>query len=112
MTVLPAAAASWYAKRRGVDMQALAESASTRSTLMGLLGVGATAVLTFAALTYTVFTGQPLLTAPSLDVTVGEGALGGAAQGAVVAALVGGVAAVVVGLVKLRRAKPDEVPGD
>ncbi|MCW2131596.1 hypothetical protein [Arthrobacter sp. VKM Ac-2550] len=104
MTIIPSAAAHWYAKRRGVNMQELAEHAGSRSTMVGILVFGTAMVLTFAAMSYTVFTGQPILTAPSLEVIPGEGFLGGMAQGAVAGGMLGGLAAIVGGILSFRRA--------
>jgi hypothetical protein len=61
-------------------------------------------MLTFAAMAYTVFAGQPILTAPSIEVTPGEGFLGGMAQGAVVGGILGGLAAIIGGVRSFRRA--------
>lgn len=104
MTILPSAAAMWYAKRRGVNPQELAENAGARSTMVGIVVYGAAMVLTFAAMSYTVFAGQPVLPAPSLEVVPGEGFVGGMAQGAVIGGVLGGGAAIVGGVVSFRRA--------
>ena len=110
VTILPAAAALWYARRRNVDVQKLAENAGARSTMVSIVVFGAMMVLTFAAMTYTVFTGHPLLPAPRLEVTPGEGFFGGMAQGAVIGGMIGGFAAIVGGILSFRRAHrhPDE----
>lgn len=105
MTVLPWAAASWYARRRGVNLQALADNAGDRSTMTGILVHGTAMLLTFAAMSYTVFTGQPVLSPPPLEVTPGEGFVGGMAQGAVVGGMLGGLAAITGGVISFRRAK-------
>ena len=105
VTILPAAAALWYARRRNVDVQKLAENAGARSTMVSIVVFGAMMVLTFAAMTYTVLTGAPLVPAPRLDVTPGEGFLGGMAQGAVVGGIIGGLAAIVGGMLSFRRAR-------
>jgi len=104
MTILPAAAALWYARRRGVDLQKLAENAGARSTMIGIVVYGAAGVLTSAAMTYTVFTGQPVLPVPPLEVTPGQGFMGGMAQGAVVGGMLGGAATIVGGVYSYRRA--------
>lgn len=104
MTILPWAAALWYARRRGVNLQELAESAGARSTMVSILVHGTAMVLTFAAMAYTVFMGQPVLPAPSIEVIPGEGFLGGMAQGAVVGGMLGGLAAIVAGVLSFRRA--------
>ncbi len=105
MTTLPAAAASWYAKRRGIDLQRMAESAGARSSMMHVLGYGTVTMLTSAALAYTVFTGEPLIEPPSPDPASGEGFLGGMVQGAVVGGFLGALAATVGGVHGMRRAK-------
>jgi len=112
VTVIPAFATLWYARQRGVDLQELAENAGARSTMIGLVAYSAAMVVAFAAMTYTVFTGEPVLHAPSLEVTPGEGLLGGMAQGAVVGGMLGGLAAIVGGIhsyrqVNRRRQTPD-----
>lgn len=104
MTVLPSAAAFWYARGRGVNLHELAENAGARSTMLGIAVSGAAMVLTFAAMAYTVFAGESLLPAPSLEVTPGEGFVGGLAQGAVVGGMIGGLAAIVGGVHSFRRA--------
>ncbi|MFP7833395.1 hypothetical protein [Marisediminicola sp. LYQ134] len=104
MTILPSAAAQWYAKQHGVDIRAMAENAGDRSTTRTFVILGAGMVLTFAAMAVTVFTGQPILPTPTLDVTPGEGFFGGMAQGAVVGGMLGGLAAIVGALVGYRRA--------
>ncbi|WP_105030443.1 hypothetical protein [Arthrobacter ruber] len=105
VTILPSAAATWYAKRRDVHPRKLAENAGARSTMVGIVVFGAVMALTFAAMTYTVLTGAPLVPAPRLDVTPGEGFLGGMAQGAVVGGIIGGLAAIVGGMLSFRRAR-------
>lgn len=101
--VLPSFAALWYAKRRDVDLQKLADNAGARSMMVNAVVLGAAMVLAFAAMTYTVFTGQPVLPAPSFRVTPGEGFLGGIAQGALVGGMLGGLAAIVGGVLSSRR---------
>lgn len=103
MTILPAAATSWYARRRGVDVQKLVDRAGDRTTMINVVTTGSAMVLTSALMSYTVFTGDPLLTPPSFDVTPGEGFWGGLAQGAVVGGMLGGLAAVVGGVIGFRR---------
>ena len=78
--------------------------------MVSIVVFGAMMVLTFAAMTYTVFTGHPLLPAPRLEVTPGEGFFGGMAQGAVIGGMIGGFAAIVGGILSFRRAHrhPDE----
>lgn len=105
VTLLPSGAAVWYARRRGVDVRKLAESAGARSTMVSIVVFGAVMVLTFAAMTYTVFTGSPLLPVPRIDVTPGEGFFGGMAQGAVIGGMIGGLATVIGGLHSYRRAR-------
>ena len=104
LTILPAAATQWYARRRGVHLNALAEEAGARSTLVTMVAVCALIALTFAAMTYTVFAGQPLLPFPSVTVTPGDGLLGGAAQGAVVGGMVGAVAGIIGSVFSYRKA--------
>lgn len=104
MTILPSAATHWYARRRGVNLQKLAEDSGARSAMVSIVVAGALMVLVFAAMTYTVFAGQPLLTAPRVEVTPGEGVFGGMAQGAVVGGMIGGVAAIIGGVLGFRRA--------
>lgn len=112
LAVLPAAAGWWYAKRRGVDTRQLADKAGARSTMIGIVVYGAAMVLAFAAMTYTVFTGHPVLPAPSPDVSPGEGFWGGMAQGAVVGGVLGGIAAIAGGVHSFRRANHRrEAPG-
>lgn len=103
MAMLPSAAAMWYAKRRNVGIHKLADKSGARSTLINIIVYGAGAVLTFAFMSYTVFAGQPLLSMPSIDVTPGEGFVGGLAQGAVVGGMIGGLAAIIGGVVSFRR---------
>lgn len=104
MTILPSGAAVWYAKRRAVDLHELSDRSGSRSTMVGIAAFGAATTLTFAAMTYTVFAGQPPLPAPSFEVTPGEGFLGGMAQGAVVGGMFGGLATIVGGVLSYRRA--------
>ncbi len=72
--------------------------------MIGIVVYAAAMALTFAAMSYTVFTGQPVLPAPSLEVAPGEGFVGGMALGAVVGGMVGGGAALVGGVFSFRRA--------
>lgn len=102
--MLPSLAALWYAKRRGVNPQKLAETAGARSTMVGVTVFGIGMVLTSAAIAYTVFAGQPLLTPPRFDVTPGEGFFGGMAQGAPIGGVIGGLAAILGGVQGYRRA--------
>lgn len=111
MTILPSAAALWYARRRGVDLRKLGENAGDRSTMIGIIVYSAAMVLVFAAMAYTVFTGQPVLSSPSLGVTPGEGFLGGMAQGAVVGGMLGGLAAIIGGVRSFRKANRREASG-
>jgi hypothetical protein len=104
MVILPGAAAAWYARRRGVDLQQLAENAGERSTMIALVSFGAGTVLTFGAMSYSVISGDPLLSPPSIDVTFGDGFAGGAAQGALVGGMIGGLAAVAGVVHSYRRA--------
>ncbi|MBG6226508.1 hypothetical protein IWX63_003107 [Arthrobacter sp. CAN_A2] len=85
-------------------MQKLAENAGARSTMVSTVVFGVMMTLTFAAMTYTVFTGQPLLTLPRIEVTPGEGFFGGMAQGAVVGGMIGGLATIVGSLLSFMRA--------
>lgn len=103
-SVLPSLAALWYAQRRGVNPQKLAESAGARSTMVGIVVFGAGMVLTFAAMAFTVFAGHPLISPLQFDVTPGEGFVGGMAQGAVVGGMIGGAAAIIGGVSGYRRA--------
>ena len=103
-TMLPSLAALWYAKRRGVNPQKLAENAGARSTMLGIVVFGVGMVVTFAAMAYTVFAGQPLISPPQFDVTPGEGFFGGMAQGAVVGGMIGGAAAIIGGVHGYRKA--------
>lgn len=103
LTALPSVAALWYARRRGVSLQKLAENSGARSTMVNIIVCGAAMVLTFAAMTHTVLTGQPVLPAPSPEVTPGQGLLGGMAQGALVGGMLGGLAAIVGGVLDFRR---------
>ncbi|MEX5270000.1 hypothetical protein [Kocuria sabuli] len=103
LTVLPSAAALWYAGRRGVKLQELAENAGSRSTTVNTVVIGAAMVLTFAAMTYTVLTGHPVLPAPSLEATPGEGLLGGMAQGALIGGMLGGLALIIGSVRDFRR---------
>ncbi len=105
VTLLPSGAAVWYARRRDVDVQKLAENAGARSTMVSIVVFGAMMTLTFAAMTYTVFAGHALLAAPRIEVTPGEGFIGGMAQGAVVGGMIGGLAAVIGGVFSFRRAR-------
>lgn len=102
--ILPSLSALWYARRRGVNPEKLAESAGARSTMLGIVVFGTGMVLTFAAMAYTVFAGQPLLSPLQFNVTPGEGFLGGMAQGAVVGGMIGGAAAIIGGVSGYRRA--------
>jgi len=104
VTVVPSVAALWYASRRNVNLQKLAENAGARSTMVGITIYGVAMVLTFTAMTYTVLTGEPMLPTPSLEVAPGEGFLGGMAEGAVVGGMIGGLAAIVGGVRSFRRA--------
>lgn len=112
LTVLPSAAYQWYARKRGVDPNRLAEKSVARSTMWGFVIFGSGMALTFAGMACTVFAGQPLLTAPQLEVVPGEGFLGGMAQGAVVGGILGGLATVVGGVLSYRRANRKAMDGD
>lgn len=102
MAGLPVMAVLWYARRRDVDLQELADKAGARSTMISVVVLGVAMVLTFAAMASMVFTGQPMLPTPSLQVTPGEGVLGGMIQGAVVGGMLGGLAAIVGGIRSFR----------
>ncbi|PPB50362.1 hypothetical protein C4K88_00090 [Arthrobacter pityocampae] len=104
VTLLPSGAAVWYARRRNVNVQMLAETAGARSTMVSTVVFGAMMTLTFAAMAYTIFAGQPLLTISRIEVTPGEGFFGGMAQGAVVGGMIGGLAAIIGSLLSFRRA--------
>ena len=104
MTILPAAATHWYARRRGVNLQALADNSGARSTMIHIVATCAVTSLTFAGMAYTVFAGQALLPFPTVDVTSGEGVLGGMAQGAVVGGTLGGLAGIVGAVYGYRKA--------
>lgn len=108
LTILPAAATQWYARRRGVHLNALAEESGAKSTLVTMVAVCALIGLTFAAMTYTVFAGQPLLPFPSFTVTPGDGLLGGAASGAVVGGMVGAVAGIIGSVFSYRKANREK----
>lgn len=105
VTVLPSAATHWYARRRGVNINSLAERSGARSTLVSIIVACSTVTLTFAGMSYTVFAGQPLVSPPSIGVTPGEGLLGGMAEGAVVGGMLGGLAGIVGALFAHRKAK-------
>lgn len=103
ITLVPALAAIWYAKRRGVDLSELADRAGARSTMVNVVVVGAGMALAFAAMTWTVWTGHGLVTVPAPDVTPGEGFWGGLVQGAVVGGFLGSIGAIVGGVASYRR---------
>lgn len=103
--VLPSIAMRWYARRRGVDVEALANQAGDRSTLTNFIIIGGAMVLVFAAIGYWMFTGQPLVTAPAISITPGEGFLGGMAQGAVIGGLIGGFAMILRGVLNYLRVR-------
>lgn len=104
VALLPSAAAVWYARRREVDVRELAENAGARSTMVSVVIFGAVMMLTFACMAYTIFGGHPLLPVPGLDVTPGEGFLGGMVQGAPIGGMLGGFAAIIAGTLSYRRA--------
>lgn len=108
MTILPAAATHWYARRRGVNLQSLADNSGARSTLIHIVVTCTAMSLTFAAMAYTVFAGQGLVPLPSLDVTPGEGFLGGMAEGAAVGGIIGGLAGVAGAVYGYRKANRAE----
>lgn len=103
--VLSAIAMEWYAGRRGVDVQALAKQAGDRSTLTNFIIIGGAMLLVSCAIGYGMIIGQPLLTAPSVSITPGEGFLGGMAQGAVIGGLIGSLAMILKGVLNYRRAQ-------
>lgn len=103
VTIFPSVAALWYAGRRGVHLRKLAENAGARSTMVNIIACGAAMVLTFAAMACTVLAGHPVLPAPSLEVTPGEGFLGGFAQGALLGGALGGLAVIIGGVRDFRR---------
>lgn len=103
-TILPSAAALWYAKRREVSMEQLAETNAATTTMVHTVVFGAVGVLTFAAMTYTVFTGLGLLPVPRFDVTSGEGAWGGAVRGGVIGGMLGSLGVIIGGALSFRRA--------
>ncbi|MFC5998907.1 hypothetical protein ACFP6A_09270 [Quadrisphaera sp. GCM10027208] len=104
MVFMPAGAAVWYARRRGVDLQQLLETAGTRSAYTATVLYGAGTTLTFTALTYLAFAGRPLLRLPEVEVVPGEGFVGGFVQGGAAGGVVGGLATVVAGVLGMRRA--------
>jgi hypothetical protein len=103
-TILPLAAALWYAKRRGVSMEQLTENTAAKSTMVHTVVFGAVGMLTFAAMTYTVFTGLALLPLSHFDVTSGEGAWVGAIRGGVIGGMLGSLATIIGGTLSFRRA--------
>ncbi|AVZ38449.1 MULTISPECIES: hypothetical protein [unclassified Dietzia] len=105
LTILPAAATQWYAWRRGVHLNALVERSGARSAMVTMVGGCALVALVFAAMTVTVFAGQPLLPTPSVTLTPGQGPLGGAAQGAVIGGMIGAVAGMIGSVVSYRKAR-------
>lgn len=112
VTVLPSAATHWYARRRGVHLNALAEKSGARSTLISIVATCSVMMLTFAAMAYTVFAGQPLIPLPSIEVTPGEGFFGGMAEGATIGGILGGLAGVVGAIFAYRKANRDVADGD
>lgn len=120
MAYCPSMVAAWYATRRGVDFKKVVEDATARSAtdarslMITTVTLGATTVLTFAAMAYTVFTGQPVLPTPSLGVTPGEGILGATVRGAIIGAMIGamlGGLAAIVGSVRDFRRTRRQAPG-
>jgi uncharacterized iron-regulated membrane protein len=105
VTLLPSGAAVWYARRRDVNVQKLADKAGARSTMVNAVVFSAVMLLAFAAMTYTVFIGDPLLPVPRLEVTPGEGFFGGMAQGAVIGGMIGGLAGIIGGVLSFRSAR-------
>lgn len=109
---LPAVATIWYAKRRNVDLQKLAEDAGARSTMLNALFFGIAMVVTCAALAYTVFTGHSVLPTPSLAAAWDVGFFRGLAQGAVVGGTLGALAAMVGAVLSYRRASRQRRAGN
>ena len=103
-TILPAAATHWYASRRGVNLQSLADTSGARSTMIHIVVACAITSLTFACMAFTVFSGQALVPMPALDVAPGQGFLGGLVGGAVIGGIIGGLAGVAGGLHSYRKA--------
>ncbi|GAA2114461.1 hypothetical protein [Kocuria atrinae] len=105
MIACPSLAASWYAKRKGVDIQMMAETAGARSTVVNAAIFSGAMVLTCAVVSYTLWTGDSLLAAPSVDPVKNGGFLRGFLLGAAVGGMAGGLAGL-FGLIQgLRKAK-------
>lgn len=104
MVLLPAAATGWYARRRGVDVQRLVDTAGARSTYTAAVLYGAGTALVFLALSYLALAGRPVVSLPDAGVVPGEGFLGGFLQGGAVGGVLGGLATVVAGVLGMRRA--------
>ena len=105
MTIIPSAAARWYSLARGVDTRKMADAAGDRSTTVTIIAFGSAMALTFAALAFTIFTGTSIVPTPSIEVTPGEGFFGGMVQGAAIGGVLGGLGAIIGGLVSNRRAR-------
>lgn len=100
LAAVPAFATSWYAKQRAVDLDELASRVNPLSRLGTMVTVFAGILLVVAAIGWTVFTGEGLVTLPMPDV-IGPDAASGAAAGAARGAVIGGMAGVFIGFVAL-----------
>lgn len=109
---LPAAAATWYAKRRNVNLRDLAEKAGARSTMLNGVFFSVAMAATCAALAYTVFTGHSVLPTPSLAGLSEVAFFRGLAQGAVVGGMIGALAALVGSVFSYRRANRQRRSGN
>lgn len=105
LTAVPTWVTLLWARRHHVDLAALAESAprARRATALTVVGLGL--LLTLGAMAWTVFTGDGLVTLPTVEVA-GPGASGIAAsltRGAVVGVAIGVVIFLVAALLRRPR---------
>lgn len=87
--LLPALGAHWYAARRGADMYTLMARAPMARTLGWALCYGVVLVLTIAALTYRIYSGQALLPLEIRIEIIGQGLQQAMAVGALIGAGLG-----------------------
>lgn len=105
--VVPAVAATLYARRRQVDIQALAERATTHSSRVAAVVMFALVLATFAAMGLTMVTGEGLVPGAGFDPRAADGALGGALKGGVVGGFLGALAALVGTMLAKRGRRSD-----
>ena len=113
---VPSWATVYYARRRGVAVDELADRGSAGQKAWSIAIVFGGAVITLAAMAYTVFTGHGLVTLPSVEIVGPEasGALPSAVRGGIIGGAGGaclGLLAMIIGP-RLRARRAAAAPAD